>query len=443
MAYPLRFRFNPLLRIALTANLFEWYEFSLTAFMALEIGRLFFPAANDKTALMLSFSVFASSYLARPFGSVFFGVLGNRFGAGTALRLSMIGMAIPASLIAFLPTYQTAGYLATGLLIALKILQGFAAGGELPLSGYFVSLNVVDKNRGLYCAVVVASGFVGMLLASGIVLALPYCSAMLQRLPAAAHGGYLTEVWRWPFLLCIPLSLWIYSLRSSISTKPGNQAHRAWHARPLPPLIQAIVLVAFMEAHLYTAFVWLPGYLRTYLGVSSFDAHSTNVITLVIFSLSMVAAGFATRWIDAPRLALFGIVSLVCSSYPLFAFLQRGDFLTLLLVQTAFAVMAGCLVGVIFVVLPDLFKDNWRSFGMVTTYSLATAVFGGTAPVVGAYLIKVTHLLTAPALYITAMGVLAAPVAYSICVKQRRNLVHAAVDPTAEAEQRHASSSIV
>ncbi|ASL43202.1 Proline/betaine transporter [Burkholderia sp. AD24] len=442
MAYPLRFRFNPLLRIALTANLFEWYEFSLTAFMALEIGRLFFPAANDKTALMLSFSVFASSYLARPFGSVFFGVLGNRFGAGAALRSSMIGMAIPASLIAFLPTYQTAGYLAPALLIALKIMQGFAAGGELPLSGYFVSLNVTDKNRGLYCAVVVASGFVGMLLASGIVLALPYCSAMLQRLPAAARGGYLTEVWRWPFLLCIPLSLWIYSLRSSISTKPGDQLRRVWYARPLLPLIQAIVLVAFMEAHLYTAFVWLPGYLRTYLGVSSFNAHSTNVITLVIFSLSMVMAGVATRWIDASRLALVGIVSLVCSSYPLFAFLQRGDFLTLLLVQAAFAVMAGCLVGVIFVVLPDLFKNNWRSFGMVTTYSLATAVFGGTAPVVGAYLIKVTHLLTAPALYITALGVLAAPVAYSIGLRQR-NLIQGAVDPAAESEQRHASSSIV
>src|SRR5471030_2095605 len=97
----MRRKLNPMVRIALTANIFEWYEFSLTAFMALEIGRLFFPATSEKTALMLSFSVFASSYLARPFGSVFFGIWGNRRGAGAALKLSMIGMAIPASLIAF------------------------------------------------------------------------------------------------------------------------------------------------------------------------------------------------------------------------------------------------------------------------------------------------------------------------------------------------------
>src|ERR1700691_2718227 len=91
MEHAMRLRLSPLLRIPLTADLFEWYEFSLTAFMALEISRLFFPATSEKTALMLSFSVFASSYLARPFGSVFFGVLGNRRGAGAALKLSMIG----------------------------------------------------------------------------------------------------------------------------------------------------------------------------------------------------------------------------------------------------------------------------------------------------------------------------------------------------------------
>lgn len=435
----MRSKFGPLLRIALTANLFEWYEFSLTAFMALEIGRLFFPPASDKTALMLSFSVFASSYLARPFGGLFFGILGNRYGAGAALKLSMIGMAIPASLISFLPTYQTAGYLATGPLIGLKILQGFAAGGEVPLSGYFVSLNAANKDRGLYCALVVVSGFLGMLLASGIVFVLPYCAAILPRLLGRTVAGYLTESWRWPFLLCIPLSLWIYSLRSSISAEPDRQAHGAFHSGPVLPLIQAFVLVAFMEIHIYTAFVWLPSYLHSYLGVSNFDARLTNAITLVIFCVSMVGAGYATRCIDASNLVLIGIGSLTCSSYPLFAILRRGDFLTLLMVQAAFAVMAGFVVGVIFVVLPDLFKSNWRSFGMASTYSFATAIFGGTAPVVCAYLIKVTHLVTAPALYIVAMGLLAMPVAYSVCLTNRSQ--SHSLNPCA-AEQQRASSSI-
>jgi MFS transporter, MHS family, proline/betaine transporter len=425
----MRSRFPPLLGIALTANLFEWYEFSITAFMALEIGQLFFPAAGERTALMLSFAVFASSYLARPFGSVLWGFLGNRYGVGMALRLSMAGMAIPAALIAFLPTYHSAGYLATAMLTGLRMLQGFAAGGEMPLSGYFVSLNATLRNRGLYCAVLVVSGFVGMLLASGVALALPYCAAILARLFGGAITGPLAESWRWPFLLCIPLSFWIYSLRSSIPATSGAQASRTIHARPLAPLVQATILVAFMEVHLYTVFVWLPSYLHSYLGVSSFDARSTNVITMVIFCISMLGAGYAARWVDASVIVLIGIASLTCSTYPLFAMLQHGDFLTLVVAQAAFAIMAGCLVGVIFVILPDLFKDNWRSFGMATTYSVATAVFGGTAPLVGAYLIGITHLLTAPALYITAIGLLAVPVALNVSLKRRQRMAFSA-DPT-------------
>lgn len=417
----MRLRVSQILGVALTANLFEWYGFSLTTFMALEIGRAFFPVTSDKATLTLSFFVFACSYLARPFGSVLFGMIGNRLGAGAALRLSMIGMAIPASLIAFLPTYQTAGYLATGLLIGLKMLQGLAAGGEMPLSGYFVSLNVIGKHRGLYCALVVVSGFLGMLLASAVVSFLPYGVAVASRLLGAPETAYLTESWRWPFFLCIPLSLWIYSLRSSISLTSSDHECRGSHARPVFPLIQACVLIAFVEVCIYTVFIWLPSYLHSYLGVPRFDARLTNVVALSILSLSMIGAGYAVRWIEASNLALIGIVSLILSSYPLFAILQFGNFMALLLMQAVFAIMAGCLVGVIFVVLPDLFKDNWRSLGIASTYSIATAVFGGTAPVLSAYLIEVTGLLTAPAFYIVAMGLLAAPIAYGIPSRKRDN----------------------
>jgi MHS family proline/betaine transporter-like MFS transporter len=439
-------RSDPLLKIALTANLFEWYEFSLTAFMALEIGRLFFPAATDKTALMLSFSVFASSYLARPFGSLFFGALGNRLGAGAALKASMIAMAVPASLIALLPTYQTAGYLATALLIGLKLLQGFAAGGETPLSGYVVSLNAAHGNRGIYCAWVVVSGFIGMLLASAVVFALPYGVALLSSISGEAHSTRSIDAWRWPFLLCAPLSLWIYSLRKSIPNQVDDRACPTRQAKPILPLVQAAVLVAFMEVQIYTIFIWLPSYLHSYLGISQFDARSTNVITFMIFSSSMLAAGYATRWIDASKLVLAGIASLTLTSYPLFAVLQRGDYLTLVLAQAAFALMAGCLVGVIFVVLPDLFRDNWRSFGMTSTYSLSTAIFGGTTPLMGAYLIKTTGWLAAPGVYLVAMGLLAVPVALHVCLTRRgeNRITTSAVDPaeSAACRSRPVSSSI-
>jgi MHS family proline/betaine transporter-like MFS transporter len=423
-------RFDPLFKIAFTASLFEWYGFSLTIFMALEIRKIFFPTTDDKSALLLSFSVFASSYLARPLGSIAFGILGNKYGASTALRVSMIGMTAPASLIAFLPTYQTAGYLATGGFISLKILQGFSAGGEMPLSGYFVSLNAADKHRGIYSSVVVASGFLGMLLASGAVLALPYCAKTLSWLLNEPADHYQREFWRLPFLLCIPLSLWIYSLRSSFAIGQKYSTAQTVSSKPIAPLIQSLVLTAFMEAVIYAVFIWLPNYLQSYLAVSSFDARMTNVITLGIFSLSLLGAGYVARWLDASHLVLAGIVSLTFSSYPLFLALTHGGFLPLLLAQAAFAVMTGCLVGVIFVVLSDLFRENWQCLGMTSTYSIATAIFGGTAPIVSSQLIEMTQLLTAPALYITALGFLAFPVAYRICLSRQRSLVPASPNRT-------------
>lgn len=426
----MRRKFDPILKIALTANTVEWFEFSLTAFMALEIGRLFFPAASDKNALMLSFLVFASSYLARPLGSIFFGIMGDRRGTGSALKLSLLGMAIPASLIAFLPTYQAVGYVATAMLLLLKVMQGFCAGGETPLSGYYVSLSVSNRNRGVYCALVAGSGFIGMLLASGTIFALPYVANWL-RLADSPISGYMQDTWRWPFLLCIPLSILVYFLRSSITVDRKPPMPVASRSRTATPLVQAFVLVAFLEIAIYSLFVWMPSYLHTYLGISSSDARLSNVAALLILFVSMVASGYVSRFIDASRLAVTGIVSLALSVYPLFYVLPQGDFATLMAAQAAFAVTTGCIGGVIFVVLPDLFKRNWGDFGMAVTYSFATALLGGTAPVVCAYLIHVTGLLSAPAIYIAVSGLLAAPVASSVARANRYQIHHRSSDNAA------------
>ncbi|WP_082722211.1 MFS transporter [Burkholderia mayonis] len=410
----MRSKSDQTLKIALTANLFEWYEFSLMAFMALEIGRLFFPDANEKTALISSFSVFASSYLARPIGSILFGILGVRYGTGASLRISMIGMAVPASLIAFLPTYQKAGYFATFLLLILKITQGFCAGGEMPLSGYFVSLNADRKNRGLYCALTVASGFVGMLLASGAVFSLPHIKLAIDHLIKYENPSYLNEPWRWPFLLCVPLSISIYLLRLTINRSEVVADSGKLRAKPALPLLQSLAVVAFMEIVIYTIFVWMPHYLHVYLGQEIFDARLSNIAALIIFAISMTCAGYAERYFCARNIALLGTMTITISVYPLFAIMQYGGMFVLLSTQAALAILAGCVVGVIFVVLPDLFKENWGSLGMVVTYSFATAIFGGTSPVFCAYLIELTNLNIAPAIYIFLMGMLAAAAIYKI-----------------------------
>ena len=423
-------KLNPVLRIALTANIFEFYEFTLTGFMALEIGRLFFPATEDKGALILSFAMFAASYLTRPIGGVLLGWLGNRCGAGTVLKLSVTLMAIPTILIAFLPTYETAGYWATGLLIALKMVQGFAVGGEVPLNVSYVSENTVGKDRGVYFACVCTSGFLGMLLASLLVLILPpIISTLSALLPTAISHTRLSEAWRWPFLLSIPLSLWVLWMRASISEVPAHRPvpERSMRRRPVTPLLQAVVLIAFLEVNLYTVFVWLPNYLNLYLGVALHEARELNVITIIVLSIAIVCVGYLSRWIDGFKLAFFSVCAMLLSTYPLFVLLQNGDFLSLLCVHLAFALVASGQLATVYLVLADLFKDNWKSLGMGIGFSVPTAVFGGTAPLACSYLLKYTEVLTIPALYIIAMGLLAAPVAYRLAFPQQERRTSASM----------------
>ena len=407
-----------MLKIAFTAHIFEGYETALIGLMALEIGRAFFPKTGDKTALMLSFSVFASSFLARPIGSVLFGLWAERRGAGAALRSSLILIAVPAALITFLPTYAMVGYLAPCLLIAVRLIQGLAEGGDAPLCAYYVALNTPNEYRGLYCGLAACSSFIGWFAASFVVFILPYGASLISGIfPSTAHAGPIAESWRWPFLLCVPLSFWVFSIRrSSLSIEPSNQPaqQRDWRTLPITPLLQVVAIVAFTTTQLFTLFIWLPSYLHTYVGVSRADAHATNVVALIVFSLVMVGAGYATRWISAAKFVLIGIASLTLLSYPLFMALQSGGFIVLLFAQLAFALMAGCLFGAIFIVLPDLLKDTWQSMGMTVAYTLPVVIFGGTAPLVCGYLIEATHLLTVPALYIVAMGIVALPVTYRV-----------------------------
>jgi len=414
-------KLNPVLRVALTANTFEYYEFTLSGFMALEIGRLFFPQTGDKSAVILSFAVFAASYLTRPMGGVLLGWLGNRYGAGKVLKLSVTLMAIPTVLIASLPTYQSAGYWATGLLIALKMLQGIAMGGEVPLNMSYVSENTVGRNRGLYFACACTSGFLGTLLASLLVFMLPLIVSMLPLLlPDAVAHTRLSEAWRWPFLLSIPLSLWVMWMRASISeVSPDRHAFdRTPRSRPIAPLLQAAALVAFLEVNLYTVFVWLPNYLHLYLGVELAKARELNVITLVVLSIAVLCNGYLSRWIDSSKIAFFSVCAMLLSTYPLFVLLQNGDFLSLLWVHLAFAFVGSGLLAMFYLLLADLFKDNWKSLGLGIGFSVPTAVFGGTAPLACSYLLKYTEVLTVPALYIVAMGFPALPVAYRLAFPQ-------------------------
>ena len=154
--------------IGLIGNMMEWYDFAVYGYFATIIARLFFPMTDPAVSLIASFGAFAAGFLMRPLGGLVFGRIGDLVGRQKAMTLSVIAMAAPTILMAFLPTYESVGVLAPILLIALRMLQGLSVGGEYTSSLIFLAESA-PKNRRAFTAVWGAWGAsAGILLGSGV-----------------------------------------------------------------------------------------------------------------------------------------------------------------------------------------------------------------------------------------------------------------------------------
>lgn len=402
---------SSLIQVAITANILEWYDFSISGFLAIVLGQLFFSGHDAFAAIIKSFSVFAASYLMRPLGSMAYGYLGNKRGPGVALQSATLMMAIPTVLMGLLPTYREIGHAATVLMVLLKLLQGFAAGGEFPLSAYFVATHAAQDEKGRMSSLVHVGGSCGILLAS-------FCAFLLGSL--FTHHEISRWAWRIPFLLSIPLALAILKLRSGMidGQRVPCDDHRKYEVRlkvPAIAFIRGALLVASMEVGFYTLLVWLPNYAEIFLGYSSFDAHLSNTLALIIYTLTILASGFFSRYIEYKNILVVCLSLIVILAYPLFVLLlQIHAFALLLSIQGVFSVLYGAIGGVILITLYNLFKNNGGSFGLAVTFTLPTALFGGTAPLVCSYLVHRTHYLIFPAFYIAFFSLFALPVAWGL-----------------------------
>jgi len=152
----------------LVGNVMEWYDFAVYGYFASVIGHQFFPADDPATSLIAAFGAFAAGFLVRPLGGLLFGRIGDLVGRQRVLTLSIITMALPTVLMAFLPTYATLGFAAPFMLVALRIVQGLSVGGEYTSSLVFL-VEHAPQNRRAFTAVWGAWGATaGILLGSGV-----------------------------------------------------------------------------------------------------------------------------------------------------------------------------------------------------------------------------------------------------------------------------------
>src|SRR5687767_11148278 len=147
-------------------NFVEWFDYAVYGYLAVTIATVFFPESDPQTGLLLTFALFAISFLVRPLGGFVWGHIGDRVGRRTALSLSILIMSGATFCIALIPGYDTIGIWAPILLLVIRVVQGFSASGEYAGASAFLVEYAPANRRGLYAAVVPASTAAGLLLGS-------------------------------------------------------------------------------------------------------------------------------------------------------------------------------------------------------------------------------------------------------------------------------------
>lgn len=362
-------------------NALEWYDWNIYTIFAVVFAGQIFQAGDPTSALLSTLAVFAVGFVARPIGGYVFGAYADRVGRKRSLFVAMMITALGSLLIAFTPTYETAGVLAPTMLVVARLLQGLAHGGEMGTAVTYLVERAPAGRRALFGATSWVSVVIGTILATLTGLAV---NTLLTPDQVAGWG------WRLAFGLGGLLGLYALVLRRSITESEhftaaqqavpaAGEAPRQESGRVRRGLLTIFLVSAGGSLMFYTWLIYLPTHAQRAHGMDATTTLSASLIAQVVFLGAILAAGLlGDRVGRRPLVIAFGVL-FVALPIPLFGMLD-GSFASFLLVQTAALLAVAVLFGVNGAVWSEVLPLAVRAKGVATMLSLATAIFGGTAP---------------------------------------------------------------
>lgn len=386
----------------------EWYDYGIYGLLAGSISTVFFPGDAD-SALLLTYAGFAVSFAIRPFGAAICGYLGDRVGRKKLLAALILLISGATAAIGILPTYAAIGWAAPALLILLRMLQGFSAGGEVAGAMSFVAEHAEDKKRGFTTSWLPVGSFVSLLVGS-----------LLARLLIETLGQDAMNSWAWriPFLVAVPLGAVGFYIRAKLEDTPRFQAvmeSRNVSRNPVKEALTsrehlkaiglAIALPALNGPGYYIVFVYMPTYLSKELEFTPSNALLVTAAGLLAISVTIpFMAKLSDRFGRKPVLA-GSALAMALLGHPCFQLIAHGTLAPAALGAVLLAMAFAGHAGVIQVTLTELFPTRVRYSAYSIGFSITTALFGGAAPLLMTYLIDRTGDKSVPsyAVVLTAL----------------------------------------
>ena len=310
-------------------TVFEWYDFYLYGSLAIIIARQFFSGLDDNTAFVFTLLAFAVGFLVRPIGALVFGRLGDMIGRKYTFLVTILIMGLATFIVGILPNYESIGVAAPVILIALRLMQGLALGGEYGGAVTYVAEHAPHGRRGAYTGWVQATATLGLLLSLVVILG-----------TRAVVGDAAFEDWGWrvPFLLSIVLLVVSVYIRLRLEESPAFSRMKAEGRISKKPLSESfgqwknlkVVLVALLGLTAGQAVVWYTGqfyalfFLTQTLKVDGVTASVMVALSLVIGTPFIIWFGALSDRLGRKPFIMAGCLLAALTYFPVFTALTAA-----------------------------------------------------------------------------------------------------------------------
>lgn len=392
---------------SIVGTVIEWYDFFIyAAAAAVVFNKLFFPESEPLTGTLLAFGTYALGFFARPVGGIVFGNYGDKIGRKAMLVVTLLLMGLATTLMGFLPTFASVGYLAPALLLLLRILQGLGAGAEFGGAVVMAAEYSPRGRRGLYASLPCTGVAIGLLLSSGIF-------ALFSSLP---EEQFLAWGWRIPFLLSIVIvGVGLY-IRLRVMETPVFSRVKETDTEVRLPIVEVArtqpknLLVAigarFSEnGNSYLIQTFALTYVATQLGMSDNVALTGVLISSALGIFTIPLFGALSDRVGRKPVYMAGSVFLLLFAFPFFWMLNTAIPAVIWL-----AIVLANTVGVYAMFSPqaayfsELFDTRVRYSGIALAREISAPFAGGIAPFIATFLLSRSGTYWPIALYMVVLA---------------------------------------
>lgn len=389
----------------IVGHVLEHYNITLYGFFAVILAPIFTANNNRATMLMTVFGTVAAGSLIKPLGGIFFGHLGDRLGRKRALLLAILLVSLPTTIIGILPSYDQIGMLAPIALLICLLFQGFCFAGELCGASIYAVEHAQNQKTGFFGGLILAIGFSGALLATGV--------GMLCTLPQMPLWG-----WRIAFLLGGILGIAIYCLRKKIQETPVFELLQKHDHKQGYPLLEAFknckksIICTFtiggcLPISLFISTIYMNAPLIDTFHFTPYEIMLTNMANMLLWIIFLPIMGALADKLGKDTLMMLSLASVIILIYPLFYFIDKAITPIPIFVLQFFVALSGSAFAAPAIsFIPELFPPELHYSGVSFSFNLGQAVLGGTAPLMSIALVTQVGSSLAPAFYLILTSLL-------------------------------------